>query len=303
MKFISFVYAFVFFFAYSYADTPTWTTPSSANVMAFAVNDYSHYYYSLSSLSRSILHKNAFVDSLFSALNIWYPSISKVATHREDSTATRDNYRNPLTYFTQFVFFSGHGNQQRLSLYDYPVNVSSGCGSPTCPDDQYGKVYNGATRWAFFDACLVLNVNQSDKLSLPLTVQTIDFSKVDKLRSSFAGVHALLSFYSNSWEKQLEIAGQMHYSEDLYKYFVYYFIEEGETIWDSFDMANSDLVVAFNYYRGLKPAIAFLMGNDADNNYHDTSIERFDYTFNQPILINGTLELYVMYSEYGTPSY
>lgn len=283
---------------------PIWTTPSKVAVMAYAVNDYSQYYsHNASTLHRSVFHKDAFVDSLFSALNVLYPNMYKVATHYEDSSATRDNFRNVLSYFVEIVFFSGHGNQQLLALYDFPVNVSSGCGSPTCPDVQYGKIYNGATRWAFFDACLVLNVNQYDKRHLPLTIETIDFSKVDKLRSAFAGVHALLSFYSNSWEKQLEIAGQTHYSEDLYKYFVYYFIEEGETIWDSFDMANSDLVVAFNYYRGLKPAIAFLKGYDADNNYHDTSMERFDYTFNQPILINGTLELYVMYSEYGTPSY
>jgi hypothetical protein len=304
MKFISFVYAFVFFFTYSLADSPTWTTPSSANVMAFAVNDYSHYYdHSLPSLMRSAFHKDAFIDSLFSALDLWYPGMTKNATYYGDSVATRDNYRNSLTYFTQFVFFSGHGTPQLIYLYDYPVNVSSGCGTPTCLDDQYGKIYNGATRWVIFDACLVLNVNQSDKLHLPLTVETIDFSKVDKLRSAFAGVHSILGFYAYSWDFAYWEAGQYKATEDLYEYFVYYFIEDGETIWNSFDMANADFVFEINYYYGMKPAIAFLRGYDADNNYHDTSMERFDYTFNEPIPINGTLELYVMYSEYGSPEY
>lgn len=303
MKSFSFTYVFLFFVVCLYADTPTWTTPSSANVMAFAVNDYSHYCDSVPPLHRSVYHKNAFVDSLFSALDTWYPSISKVATHRNDSAATRDNYRNSLTYFTQFVFFSGHGNQQLLALYDFPVKVSSGCGFPTCPDTQYGKIYNGATRWAIFDACLVLNVNQTDKLHLPLTVGTVDFSKVDKLRSAFAGIHAILGFYSLSWEASFWDDDQYKATEDLYKYFVYYFIEENENVWNSFDMANADLVVEFYYDFGLKPAIAFLSGFDENNIFHDTSGELFSFTYNQPIPITGTLELYVMYSEYGSPEY
>ena len=303
MRLIIFLIAFMYFSVYSFADSPSWTTPSKVNVMAFAVNDYSHYYHNLSSLQRSVLHKNAFVDSLFSALDVFYPSLPKYAAHREDSSATRDAYRNPLTYFVEFVFFSGHGNQQRLSLYDYPVNVSSGCGSPTCLDDQYGKIYNGATRWAIFDACLVLNVNQSDKLSWPLTVDAIDSSKFNMLRSVFAGVHALLGFYSISWEDSFWDNGQFKATEDLYRYFVYYFIEDNQNIWNSFNMANADFAADFYYNLGLKPAIAFLSGFDENDYFHDTSGEMFTFTCNQPIPITGTLELYIMYNEYGSPVY
>jgi hypothetical protein len=176
----------------------------------------------------------------------------------------------------------------------------------------WGKVYGGDTRWVIFDACEVLNVNKDNMLHLPLSSTSIDVAKVDTLRTAFHGVHAMLGYYSLSWEDSIPFVGGVYGSENLYKYFAEYFIEDNETIWDSFNMANDYLYNVFDAYylianndhqMGLKPAIAFLRGYDENGYYHDTSIERFNYTFNQPIHITGTLELYVMYDEYGTPAF
>lgn len=293
-----------------FAVNPAWTTPPEVSVAAFAVENYKHYYsHNLEDLSRSRLHRSKFIDSLFAKVNRKYPGKRTSTTYnRTDASAKMSDYRDAVLYRSQFVFFSGHGGQQRICLYDYPINISGGCGLDSCANTESGKRYGGDIRWVIFDACLTLNVNKSDKLSYPLTVETIDFSKVNKLREVFIGVHALLGFYSKSWEDYRFDAwtGSWAYSEYLYAYFAKYFIDDGETIWDSFNMASADIVDDFSHFpngKGLKPAIAFLRGFDENGRYHDTSTERFEYTFNQPIQINGSLEMFVMYDEHGIPEF
>ena len=313
MNIKTFLFACTVIVACSFAANPTWTTPNKVGVSAFAVNDYSHSSVSLGSLDRAILHKNTFIDSLFSELTENYPGKTKyVAYNYEDTAATFSNYKSAFTYHSEFLFFSGHGNQQEIYLYDHPITISKGCVGDTCYTYHYGKVYGGDTRWIIFDACLVLNVNKDDMLHLPLTATTVDFAKVDTLRTAFYGVHAMLGYYSLSWEDSIPAGGGFYGTENLYNFFATNFIEDNETIWDAFNMANAILYNVFDFYYmatvdehadGLKPAIAFLRGYDENGYYHDTSIERFNYTFNQPIQITGTLELYVMYDEYGTPEF
>ena len=294
-----------------FAANPTWTTPQKVAVAAFAVDDYSHYYKrGLKSLKRSIHHRDMFIETLFSRVNQKYPGKRTFTTYRRwNAKASKKDYGEAVLYHSEFVFFSGHGSQQKICLYDYPICVSAGCGRDICPNDGGGKVYGGDTRWVILDACLTLNVNKDDRLEYPLSADIVDLSKVDKLREAFVGVHAILGFYSLSWEDfRLSYANGYSEvaSEYLYWYFTKYFIEDGETIWDSFNMASADIVDDFSSYpraKGLKPAIAFLRGYDKKGRYHDTSTERFDHTFEQPIKIEGSLELFVMYDEHGDPEY
>lgn len=314
MNFKTFLVTCVFSALSSFATNPMWTTPSKVHVSAFAVNDYSYYLpNTLRSLQRTIHHKNFFIDSLFAELDEHYPGKSKYVPYDyEDSSATFLNYKSAFTYNTEFVFFSGHGDQQKIFLYDHPITISKGCVGDSCYMYDWGKVYGGDTRWVIFDACEVLNVNKGGMLHLPLSATTVDYAKVDTLRTAFYGVHAMLGYYSLSWEDSIPSGGSVYGSENLYRYFAANFIEDNETIWDSFNMANANIYNEFDEYywtyegrhkSGLKPAIAFLRGYDENGYYHDTSIERFNYTFNQPIHITGTLELYVMYDEYGTPAF
>ncbi len=291
----------------TFAASPTWETPKQVRVASFAVNEYSHAYYgNIKNLNRSDRHERMFIETLFSRVKQKYPNKKTYSTYRDfNISAKKDQYGTAVLYQSEFVFFSGHGKPQQICLYDYPMNISSGCGSDVCPNDQCGKVYGGETRWVIFDACLTLNVNKDGKLEKPLTAETVDLSKVGKLISVFKGVHAILGFYSLSWE-DYKYADFVYASENLYDYFTKYFIEEGETIWDSFNMANADLVndfTRFGRHTGLKPAIAFLRGFDENGIYHDTSMERFDHTFNRPIKINGSLEFFVMYDVHGEPEF
>ncbi len=314
MNFKTFLFACTFIVACSFATGPTWTAPNKVGVSAFAVNDYSnHLPDTLRTLHRTIFHKNTFIDSLFAELTENYPGKTKyVAYNYEDSSATFSNYKGAYTYHSEFLFFSGHGDQQEICLYDHSMTVSKGCVGDTCYIYHYGKVYGGDTRWVIFDACLVLNVNKYNMRHLPLSATTVDLAKVDTLRTAFYGVHAMLGYYSISWESSIPSGGGVYGSENLYSFFATNFIEDNETIWDSFNMANASLYNIFDFYymvtynehkKGLKPAIAFLRGYDENGYYHDTSIERFNYTFDQPIQITGTLELYIMYDEYGIPDF
>lgn len=299
-----------------FAVNPTWTTPSKVAVAAFAVDSYSHVYYprSLGDLKRSKIHKRVFIETLFSRVRAKYPGKRAFTTYnRSDLNATKEDYGEALLYRSEFVFFSGHGNQQKICLRDYPINVSGGCGRDVCPLDEGGKFYGGETRWVIFDACLTLNINKEGRLHRTLSDDDVDISKYYKIKDVFAGVHAILGFYSNAWEDQQHMVtgtgiasgGLWVYSEDLYDYFTKYFIEDGETIWASFSMASADVVDEFRPFngKGLAPAIAFIRGYDNQGRYHDTSMERFDHTFNQPISIDENMQFFLMYVEHGDPDY
>jgi hypothetical protein len=288
-----------------FAGEPAWTSPRKVHVSAFAVD----YYYNewADSLPKSVAHKNAFISYLFSALERKYPQKNKYVPYNFDNEqATVNSYIAAQLYHSEFVFFAGHGNQQAIALYDNIVNLNDGCGYDVCPPNGYGKVYGGDIRWVVLSACLTLNVNQTDKLAYPLSLESIDYSKVNKLRSVFHGAHAILGYYALGWQS-VNLRG----SEDIYRYFVQYFIDDGESIWDAYNYANASLYRDFEEYYsyygmvpyGLKPAIAFLRGFDENGVYHDTSNERFDYTYNRPIEITGSLEMFIMYNEYGTPIY
>jgi hypothetical protein len=291
-----------------FAGMPEWRLPPKVVVSTFAVNDYSNNEYFRQMLLshgrdvhekdlQAINSKQVFVNSLFASLSRKYPSLYRLHVYdRTDDSAKVADYKELLLYRSEFVYFAGHGSQQKIYLYDLPMTVSAGCAGDGCSIYNYGKVYGEDTRWVIFDACEVLNVNKDGMLDRELNVNTIDYSKVQKLISVFAGVHAILGYYSISFDGY----------DNVYSYFSKYFIEDGYTLWDSFSMANDKVYRekrAVSYARGIKPAIAFLRGTDEKGVYHDTSAEFFALTYNQPIKISGNIEMLIMYKEYGTPIY
>lgn len=321
----------------SAASTPVWGAPTKVKVTTFAVNDYDIYRYkhgivnehALPGLENSVIHEQTFVDELFSALGKKYPGKKKYKdayASGKNSSATAQRFREAVLYNSEFVFFSGHGDQQELLLYDYSIRLRGRCccdrgdeacfkasglkntdicpsSGYACANDEYGKVYGGDTRWVILDACLTLNVNKSNRLSKPLSIENIDFTKVDQLRSVFSGVHAILGFYSDGKQGTLHINNKYVDTRWLYQYFVENFIEKKETVWNSFSKACARIVNDFENTIGLQPAIAFLRGYDKNGVYHDTSTETFDRTYNKPIQIDGSIELFIMYEKYGIPTY
>lgn len=147
----------------------------------------------------------------------------------------------------------------------------------------------------------MLNVNKSGYLDKPLSLDYIDFSRVNTLRTVFTGVHAILGYYSLAWRGMR--GGDGYGTYVIFDYFAHNFIEKKETIWNSFSKACEEFVKNYGTRYGLKPAIAFLRGYDKNGVYHDTSTETFERTYNKPIYLEGSLELFIMYEEYGNPSY
>ena len=314
---------------------PVWGTPPKVKVTTFAVDNYQVYRDkhhiaedNLVSLNRSSFHERMFVDTLFKLIKNKYPNVktSKDPKSKIESSATAKAWKDADFKQSQIVFFAGHGNQQELLLHDYSVKLRARCccnrgdaacfaasglnssaicpnNEYSCPNDEYGKVFGGETRWVILDACLTLNVNNSEDLDEPLSLDYIDFSRVNTLRTVFTGVHAILGFYSLAWKGSIKKNGNIWGTEILYERFATNFIEKKETIWNAFSKACGYFVDVFGDRKGLKPAIAFLRGYDKNGVYHDTSTETFERTYNKPIYVEGSLELYIMYEEYGEPKY
>ena len=315
------------------ASAPVWGTPPKVKVSTYTVEYYQKYRTNhrinsnkLKDLIRSDEHKNAFVEQLFTSIKNKYPSVktSLDPKSKSDAGATAEVFRNADFKQSQIVYFAGHGNQQELLLYDYSVKLRARCccdrgdvacfeatglnGSAicpnnqyVCPDDEYGRVFGGETRWVILDACLTLNVNKSNELSKPLSLEYIDFFRVNALRTVFTGVHAILGYYSLAWQGMRP--GDGFSTDAIPRFFAENFIEKKETIWNAFSKACEKFVSNYGTRYGLKPAIAFLRGYDKNGVYHDTSTETFERTYNKPIYVNGSLELFIMYEEYGVPSY
>ncbi len=187
----------LFTISLSHSGVTIWGRVPHVYVATYAVNDYSKYKakygHATRSLSLSVENKNVFVNNLFKFAKLRYPSIKTAHGYdRTDASVTEYNYRNDFISRSDFMFFSGHGNQQMLALYDEKFDISK-------------RPLGGSTLWAFFDACLVLNVNKTAFLSQPLSTETIDFSKVDKLRKVFNGVHAILGNYANGKQVNVDI--------------------------------------------------------------------------------------------------
>ena len=315
------------------ASAPVWGTPPKVKVSTFTVENYQKYRTNhginsnkLKNLTRSEEHKDRFVKQLFTSIKNKYPSVktSLDPKSKNDKTAIAEDFRNADFKQSQIVYFAGHGNQQELLLYDYSVKLRARCccdrgdeacfeatglnGSAICPnnqyvclDDEYGRVFGGETRWVILDACLTLNVNKSNALNKPLSLEYIDFFRVNALRTVFTGVHAILGYYSLAWQGMR--AGDGYSTDAIFESFAENFIEKKETIWNAFSKACEKFVSNYGTRYGLKPAIAFLRGYDKNGVYHDTSTETFERTYNKPVYVNGSLEMFIMYEEYGVPLY
>ena len=315
------------------ASAPVWGTPPRVKVTTFAVDNYQVYRDkhhiaedNLVSLNRSSFHERMFVDTLFKLIKNKYPNVktSKDPKSKWGEAATAEAFRDADFKQSQIVFFAGHGDQQELLLHDYSVKLRARCccnrgdaacfaasglnssaicpnNKYSCPNDEYGKVFGGETRWVILDACLTLNVNKSGYLDKPLSLDYIDFSRVNTLRTVFTGVHAILGYYSLAWQGRR--GGDGYGTDAIPNEFAINFIERKETIWNAFSKACEEFVKNYGTRYGLKPAIAFLRGYDKNGVYHDTSTETFERTYNKPIYLEGSLELFIMYEEYGNPSY
>lgn len=287
MKRIKFVILFCFylgFFSFSIG-----ATPSNVRFSAYAVEDYSNYT-GTKNLARSISHKNKFLNKLIVAIQKKYPNVStEILYNRENSQATSSAFKLDKTDSTEIVFFAGHGNQQSLAFYDKSLSLDKG-----------NKTFGKKTRWVFFDACLVLNVNKSGHLSEAMSAVSVDANRLTKMVNLFEGVHAILGNYGLDWQGNIKkhwYSSARWRTEDVYEYFAKYFIEDGVSLWNAYSSSvkkvynNFHNNAALGYSTGISgydSAIWYFYGVEANGNVVDMSEERFDFSYNAPVLLNDT---------------
>jgi hypothetical protein len=251
------------------------------DIATYAVNDYSQYNINNNSnygnLSRSIIHKNTFINQLQGKLNKKYPNISSIVRYnRENSTATGINFLEDNTDLSEFVFFSGHGSYNSLLFYDWMIKATAPVRT---------KYFGGYTRWIIFDACLTLNAS-------PLYL----FSWLS------GGAHAILGSRSMSYSFSTSSG---YKSEEQFNKFTTRFVVNGEEIWSSYNNAVKEAVYT-NIGLGIEPAIAYLAGNADNGKYVDFSKERLQNVYNGPFEYKyGATNLTINWlsQKYGSPIY
>ena len=292
---------------------PTWRWAENApiprlHISAYAVDDYSHFTGgSATTLSNRVRTKNAFIQYIEESANRAYPNMP-TPIHGymyNNSGATKANFKGAQLYHSNIVFFAGHGAQQTLAFYDQPMAVSQ-------------KPYGGDIKWVFYDACEVLNINQDDKLEVPLYSKPtpMDDNKLMNLYGAFIGVHAILGYYSLGRDDPSYTSnGVRVYQHVKYKYFAEYFIENDFTLWEAYYWAHNRTFNEFDqvwvnsgagHIPGFTPAIAFMAGTDQYGRYHDGSAEKFSSTYEvglDPRKEGTNYSMYILYQEFGTPEY
>ena len=285
--------------------------PQTISFSTYAINDYSHFATDLGSLDRSIAHKKRFVEKMTDEITDKYPSTSISTNHnRENSAATTSRFLSDNTDLSDFVFFAGHGNQQRLSFYDNGFNFVNG-----------NKKFGGNTKWVILDACLFLNANNANQKSSDPSNNSsvIDNARLTNIKKMFNGVHAILGYHSKSWQGNIKkhwYSSAQWRTEDKYNHFAKYFIRDGRGLWDAYsaavykhydDFVNNHAAGWTTNLSGYRSAIAYFYGDYNNGNVIDMSLETYKLTWKGPITSSSGnfkfVDIKMAYSKAGTPKY
>jgi len=302
------IVALIFSFVVNtFADVVYLQVPTNIKLATYAIGKYNHR--GLVDIPRSTIEKNRFVNSITRAIQSKYPNTSiKHVVDRENEMATSSSFQNEdFIEQADFVFFEGHGSQQRLVFSDAEL--------PLTPDKiQFG----GNTKWVILEACLVLNVNRRDSISGTIeNPNNIHQSRLSDLRGLFNGVHAILGHYAQTYQWQIKpswYSMAFRQTDDKFEYFAQNFIIGGMGIWDAYSLAVRRMYNNFEELRfmgfksnikGLKPAIVYFKKTYPNGEVLDMSQETFANTYNAPIMptTGSTSSILIKTLTLGEPQY
>lgn len=275
----------------------------------YAIEDYSHREVKLDNLPRSIAHKNRFYNELRDAILKKYPNTDiKIRHNRENSSATVNNFLKDDLSQSEFVFFSGHGNQMQLSFYDKSLKFDVGT-----------KSFTQDTKWVIIDACLFLNINKNLSDDPRKKETKIDENLKKTLLSLFKGVHAIMGNHAEAWQgtaKKHWYSSARWRTEDIYTYFAKYFITDGDVLADAYFSAayksahnyiDNHAVGESTRWTGLMSAIAYFYGEFASGAIWDMSVERYGTTVNAPMVSStanfNKVAIKMVFYKAGKPMY
>jgi hypothetical protein len=243
--------------------------PTGLKTYSFWINDYQDGN-GIDDLERSDNHKNAFVNTLFDAIDdvtysyqIYYTQVATLT----NSQVTENALKSSSTNNAQIVFFSGHG------LPSGPVSWEGETLSPS------EKSYSGITKWVFYDACLTL------------------YNGGSYLDDAFNGNHVVFGFFSIVNEFANWTLDGWEYSEDMYEDFANTWVKDKEPMYEAWIDAIDDQWAAegFSQRAGAVQRRATIDGKYFSGNY-----QRIYDTYRLDL---NTGSFWTNYVTWGTPEY
>lgn len=253
-------------------------TPSTFKVATFAIKDYQNAWQS--QLPRALGSANALSNSFSSNLASKYSSIPYTRLARENTTVTEANFLSSSTEGYHFVYYYGHGNNNRITMYNDQTRVYNN-------EKKFGS---GSTRWVMLNSCLVFQNGSSDQ------------------DPWFDGVHSILGYSSEMWWYDhsyscgfMWLSTCHDYSDDSDSEFATRWIKNGETIWDAHKNAIKAQIYEGGGY-GVQPKIVYRYGY-INGVFFDPWTEKFASSYLGPVFRTNYSGVGSRWITYGTPTY
>ncbi len=272
-------------FAFYAANAADAKVPSKFSIVTFAISQYEDDWQNQLPVAKDAA--NALVNSFKDNLQKKYSSKVTFSNKQyENNQVTRSRFKSSETDNYNFVFYTGHGNVNRITMF--PVNERI---------RNTDKSFKGKTYWVMLNSCLVFKNGEANQ------------------EPWFNGVHSILGYSSLSWGYKkykhyyrcgfLNI-GQCSYSRASYyveRDFATNWIREKQGIWESYKNA----VFKWIYKEGgigVEPKIVYRYGY-VDGKFFDPWEETFENSIQKPVFKNAGTYIGIgsRWSTMGTPCY
>lgn len=253
-------------FAFCIANAVDANVPSKFSVVTFAISEYEDNWQSKLPLAKETA--NALVNSFKNNLKSKYPNVSFSSKQYTDNQVTRTRFKGNETDNYNFVFYHGHGNVNRITMWPKNERIWH-------KNDISDKTFGGKTYWALINSCLVLKNGEANQ------------------EYWFNGVHSILGFSSKSpWYKKSRNCGFLYLSTcHTYSYyaerdFATNWIKGKQGIWEAYKNAVKKWIYK-EQGLGVEPKIVYRYGY-VDGKFFDPWEETFENSIQKPVFKNGS---------------
>lgn len=268
------------FFMANAADT---NVPSKFSIVTFAISNYENNWQKELPLSKKTA--NTLVNSFKNNFKDKYPNVMFSSRQYENEQVTKLRFTGTETDDYNFVFYSGHGNVNRITMWPQGERVWQKNGISE-------KAFGGKTYWTMLNSCLVFKNGELNQ------------------EPWFNGVHSILGYSSTSkWYKESHRCGFLYlktchnYSYYAERDFVTNWIKEKQGIWEAYKNAVYKWIYKKGGY-GVEPKIVYRYGN-VDGKFFDPWKETFENSIQKPVFKKKGEYIGIgsRWVKFGTPEY
>lgn len=258
--------------------------PPNFSIITFAINEYDIDPYLQrtwqSDVPYAIKTANTLVNSFKSNLKNNYANVSFASKEYKDAAVTKSRFISETNNYN-FVFYNGHGRENRITMWPYDERVLN-----------TDKAFGGNTYWVMLNSCKVFKNGESSQ------------------NEWFAGVHSILGYSSLSWSYYRSYRCGFLYLSTCYNYsyfterdFATNWIKGKQKIWDAYMNAVYKWIYKDGGY-GVEPKIVYRYGY-VDGKFFDPWEETFENSYQKPVFKNSGEYVGIgsRWCTMGTPSY